>query len=235
MNELIGVILTLANFVLIYLAYRFFGKEGLYAYIALSAIAVNIQVTKTVEILGFVTTLGNAMYTGIYLATDLINEKYGSKEAKKSVWMGFFIMLTFTVTMQLALYIQPHESDWAQPHLESLFSVLPALLTASFATFLISQQLDVAVFTWIKKRLPDRKYLWVRNNGSTLVSQLVDTLLFTTLMTAWFPWGIFPKEAFGDILLSTYIIKVLVTMLDTPFIYLMVNTKPKQWSKTSES
>ncbi|MGM9987924.1 MAG: queuosine precursor transporter [Bacillaceae bacterium] len=234
MNEWIGLILTLSNFVLLYFAYRFFGKVGIFAYIALSVIGANIQVTKTVELLGFTTSLGNAMYTGIYLGTDLLNEKYGAKEARRAVWVGFFIMLAFTITTQLAIMVTPHETDWAQPHLQSLFGVFPAILIVSFSAFLISQQLDVSIYHWIKKKLPAYKYLWVRNNGSTVISQLVDTAIFTFLLTDYLPWGIFPKEACVSIFVSTYIIKVLVSTLDTPFIYLMTKTKPKKWVTEEE-
>lgn len=234
MNEVIGLILTLSNFVLLFFAYKYFGRAGIYAYIALSVIGANIQVTKTVELLGFTTSLGNAMYTGIYLATDLLNEKYGAKEARRSVWTGFFIMLAFTVTMQLALMVQPHETDWAQQPLQEIFGIMPALLLVSFTAFLISQQLDVSIYQWIKKKLPGRNYLWVRNNGSTIISQLVDTAIFTFLMTDIFSWGIFPREVAFSIFVSSYLIKVLVSTLDTPFIYFMTKTKPKQWTEEEQ-
>lgn len=221
MTEVLGLSLILCNFIFIFIAYKLFGKAGLFAYIALSVILVNIQVTKTVEVLGFVTSLGNAMFCGIMLSTDVLNEKYGRKEAQKGVWLGFFVMLVSTITMQLTLAITPHSSDFANEHLQAIFGVFPALLTVSFCSFLISQQLNVFLFNIIKQKLPSRKFLWLRNNSAAWISQAVDTLIFTFFMTTWFPWGIFTPETFWSIFGTAYAIKVFIALLDTPFIYLM--------------
>ena len=86
-NELIAVLFIIVNFGLVVLSYKLFGRKGLYAYITMSVIAANIQVAKTTTIFGIVTTLGNTMFSGIFLATDLLSEKYGKKAAMTAVFI----------------------------------------------------------------------------------------------------------------------------------------------------
>ena len=69
--------------------YRLFGKHGLIAWIAIGTIIANIQVIKTIDIFTISATLGNVMFASIYLATDILNDIYGRKIAKRAVWLGF--------------------------------------------------------------------------------------------------------------------------------------------------
>ncbi|MBW9235682.1 queuosine precursor transporter, partial [Leptospira santarosai] len=71
------------------------------------------QVTKLIEIFGLTATLGNAIYGSIFLVTDILNEKYGKKEAKKAVWLGFISLLMMTVIMQMVLLFEPAADDFA--------------------------------------------------------------------------------------------------------------------------
>jgi uncharacterized integral membrane protein (TIGR00697 family) len=73
----------------------------------------------------------------------------------------------------------------------------------------------VWAFHAIRQRTGGR-LLWLRNNASTVVSQLLDSAIFCTIAF----WGLFPVNVFWEIMLSTYVIKVAVAALDTPFIYL---------------
>ena len=78
---------VLANMGLILLVYRFFGRYGLYAVIVASVITSNIQVVKTIEVFGLVSTLGNILYGGIFFATDILTEVYGRQAARRGVWL----------------------------------------------------------------------------------------------------------------------------------------------------
>jgi len=84
-NELLWLLLLFLNFGIIILAYRFFGRIGLYCWIAVAVILANIQVTKTIQLFGFVTALGNIIYSTTFLATDILNENHGKKAARKAV------------------------------------------------------------------------------------------------------------------------------------------------------
>ncbi|MFA7746536.1 queuosine precursor transporter, partial [Salinicoccus roseus] len=81
-------------------------------------------VVKTVELFGLTATLGNIMYGTVFFATDVLNEKYGPREARKAVWLGFSTLLALTCAMQGALLYKPAASDIAQPALETIFGFL---------------------------------------------------------------------------------------------------------------
>lgn len=200
---------------MVLVVFRLFGRVGLFGLLVFNLLLCNIQVMKTVELFGLTTTLGNVLYASVFLATDLLSEFYGKKEAKKGVLLGFITLVMMVGYMQIALYFQPGADDFAQPHLSALFGFMPRIALASMAAYLISQMHDVWAFHAIKQRTGG-KLLWLRNNASTIVSQFLDSAIFCTIAF----WGLFPMEIFLEILLSTYIIKVVVAGLDTPFIYL---------------
>jgi len=221
-NEILWVIFALVNFTLFLLIYKVFGKLGIFIWIVLATILANIQVTKLIMIFGLEATLGNIMYGTIFLATDVLNELFGKKEARKAVFIGFFVMIITVIIMTIALQFNPHPEDFAQGALETIFGFMPRILLASLTAFIISQLIDVNVFDKIKEKLPDNKYLWIRNNLSTIFSQAVDTLIFVPIAFL----GIVTTEVLFGIMVSTYLIKVLVAALDTPFIYLIKKINP---------
>ncbi|MNI03189.1 Inner membrane protein YhhQ [compost metagenome] len=218
-----GVAFALVHFVCFLLCYRFFGRSGLYAWVGLATVLANIQVVKTIEMAGFVMTLGNTMYATIYLTSDLLNEKYGEKAAKKAVWFGFFVLLVTIVVMQMAIAFTPHEGDLAQDSLKGIFGFLPQLALGSLTAFLVSQMLDVKIYSYLKKVFPKPNQLWIRNNGSTAVSQMVDTLIFCTIAFAWE----YPLDIWLQILVTTYVIKFIVSMASTPVLYMARSFKFK--------
>lgn len=213
-NNILWLVLLVINFTGIIISYRIFKKTGLYIWIAMAAIIANIQVMKTIEVLGFVTTLGNIIYGTSYLATDILNEKYGKKEAQKGVYIGIFILIIVTVIMQVCLLFTPYAEDIAQGAFETIFGFLPRVAFASIIAYTVSQLYDVWVFDKLKQKNPEQ--LWVRNNLSTLVSQLIDNILFTFLAF----WGVLPFEIVIQIFVTSYVMKFIVAVLDTPFIYL---------------
>ncbi len=222
-NELIWVLFALTNFVLFLIMYKIFGRMGIFYWIVLATILANIQVIKLIPLFGLEASLGNIMYGTIFLGTDVLNEIYGKKDAKRAVFLGFMIMIFTAVIMQIAIRFTPLEG-MLEPNnaLNTIFSFLPRVVLGSLVAFIISQMFDVNIFQWIKKKLPQNKFLWIRNNGSTLVSQLIDTVIFVPIAF----WGIVPNNVLVGILISTYLIKIIVAALDTPFIYLTKKIKP---------
>ncbi|WP_026581145.1 queuosine precursor transporter [Bacillus sp. J33] len=215
-NEWFGLFFAIVNFILVLAMYRLFGKTGLFVWIGFSTVMANLQVVKTIEMFGLTATLGNAMYGTAFLVTDILNEKYGKDEAKKAVWLGFFTLLAMTLIMQMVLLFKPHESDFAQEALSTIFSILPRIAAGSLAAYLASQLTDVYIFSFLKKKFPKENQFWIRNNGSTLISQLLDTLIFTSIAFL----GVFPIEDWVQIFFTTYILKSLIALLDTPFGYI---------------
>ena len=231
MNVLLWLGFALVNFFLIVLVYKLFGKSGLFAWIAMGTILANIQVLKSVDFdLGVITiaaTLGNIMYGTLFLVTDALGEKYGHKEAKKAVYIGFFSLVSMVIIMQISLLFEPNSFDFAQGALETIFGIVPRIALASLIAYSISQMLDVYLFKFLKERTKE-KDLWIRNIGSTVVSQLIDSIIFVPIafiMISGIPGG-YPKEIVWEIFWTTYLIKLFVAALDTPFVYLIKKIKP---------
>ncbi|AJS59738.1 queuosine precursor transporter [Paenibacillus sp. IHBB 10380] len=220
-NFIWGIIYVLVNFSLFVLCYRLFGKKGLYAWIGVATVIANIQVTKTIDMFGIVMTLGNTMYVSLYMTSDLLNEKYGREEARKAVWFGFFTLLMTTVIMQMALVFTPQEGDMAQTSLKQIFGLMPRLAIASLTAYFISQFLDVRLYSWIRKYYPTKGQFWIRNNVSTMISSFVDTLIFCTIAFA----GEYEWNIWFEILITTYLIKFVLTAVGTPFLYVARNFK----------
>ncbi len=222
MNELLWVAMLALNFAAIIVCYRLFGKIGLFIWIPISVILANIQVVKTVELFGLTATLGNIVYATSFLATDILSENYGKKDAKRAVYIGFFSLIVMAGFMNLALLFKPAPEDFAQDSLLTIFSLVPRIAGASLVAYWASQLHDVWAYQLWKKRLPSPKFIWVRNNASTIVSQLIDSIIFTLVAFA----GTFPTGVLFEIVVSTYLLKVLFAVTDTPFIYLA------RWMKT---
>ncbi|MFO8077198.1 MAG: queuosine precursor transporter [Thermoplasmatota archaeon] len=222
-NELLWIGLLSLSFLIVILSYRLFGKTGLYVWTAIAVILANIQVMKTVEIFGLVTALGTVIYSSLFLVTDILNENHSKKDAQKSVWIGFFVLLVTTGIMQITLFFVPHESSLAMSEdISAVFSVLPRIAFASIIAYLISQTHDVWFFNRLKKK-QKKNQLWLRNNLSTILSQLIDNTVFTLVaFVGVFSWGII-----FQIFLVSIIMKVVVAVCDTPFVYWARSLKSK--------
>ncbi|MDG0792623.1 queuosine precursor transporter [Cohnella ginsengisoli] len=214
-NLLWGVGFVAVNFALFLVCYRLFGKNGLYTWIGAATLLANIQVVKTIEIFGIVMTLGNTIYATIYLTTDLLNEKYGEKEARKAVWFGFFTMIMSLVIMQMVLHFKPGADDFSQEALHTIFGITPRIVLGSLCAYFVSQFLDVRIFSRLKVAYPSRSQLWIRNNGSTGLSQLVDTLIFSSIAFI----GLYPWDVWWEIAITTYVLKFVISAASTPVIY----------------
>lgn len=197
------------------LAYKLFGKTGLYVWTAVGVILANIQVMKTIQIFGLVTAMGNVIYSSLFLVTDIINENHTKKDAQKAVWIGFFVLIATTIIMQISIQFIPDETDFLSEHITAIFSVLPRIAFASLVAYLISQSHDVWFYAKLKKR-HKKRFLWLRNNLSTVTSQLLDNTIFTLIAFV----GVFSWDIIGQIFLTSFILKVIVAACDTPFVYL---------------
>ncbi|HZJ88963.1 MAG TPA: queuosine precursor transporter [Sphaerochaeta sp.] len=216
MNELLWIGSLLFTFSLILLAFRLWGRLGLFIWVPISVIVANIQVTKNVQLLGIEATLGNIIYATSFLATDMLSEFYGKRESMRAVGIGFFSLLAMTAMMQLSLLYSPAASDQSQANLVAIFSLMPRIALASLAAFLVSNVHDVWAYDLLRRLQPSRGMLWLRNTLSTVVSQLFDTIIFVLIAF----WGRYAPATLLQIVLSTYLLKALVALADTPCIYL---------------
>lgn len=229
MNELLLIGSVVIIYGAILLACKLFGKTGLYVMMVVVTIIANIEVLILVDAFGLNQTLGNVMFASTYLITDILSENEGKKTASKAVWIGIFtsvIMLVFTQYMRL--YI-PAENDWARDSINAIFATTPRLILGSITGYAVSQLFDVWLyhFWWQfteKKTGDKRKFLWLRNNGSTLISQLINTVIFTTVSFA----GWYDFSTLLTIMISSYVIYIFTSLLDTPAVYIARRMKEKE-------
>lgn len=197
-------------------------------WIPISVTLANIQVVQTVELFGFVATLGNMVYATSFLVTDILSENYGKKEANKAVWIDFFSLIAVTVLMNLTLLFEPLKGDeFAQTTHEAtntIFSRMPRLAFAILTAYLLSQHHDVWAFHFWKNKDPAHKHLWLRNNASTMISQIIDSAIFVIIAF----YGVFEIKVLFEVFLTTYFLKFIVAAADTPFVY-----REKDSSKSS--
>ena len=209
------------------LLFRFFGLKGLFIAVTLGIMLANLQGGKVsdLNLFGqtFTVSMGAIMYSGIYFATDLISEKYGRKEANKAVILGAISNIVIMFTLVLSTYYLPSEIASSSNSVHSAISTLalysPIFVIGSITAYLISQTFDVWIFHKIKK-MTNGKYLWLRNNVSTLSSQALDTFIYT------FVWVLAGELSFLtalSIALTKYIFKFIIAIIDTIFIYLVRN------------
>lgn len=222
-NELIFIITVLLYLGSVLGLYKLYGKNGLYAFVIFAALLGNIAACKNVNIFGTATTAGNVLYASTFLVTDILSEKYGKKDASKAVIYSFTILILWMIGTQLILLFTPNESDYINESLKVVFGLVPRMTLASLIGFIFSQNIDVFLYHFIwSKTGNSKRWLWLRNNGSTLISQLIDTVIFVFIAF----WGVYPKNIFFSILITTYVFKALVALLDTPFMYLARNIVP---------
>ncbi len=221
MNEILLIVSLLAIYSGILLLYRLFGKEGMYLWTVLATICANIEVLIMVNAFGMEMTLGNILFASTFLVTDILSEIYGKKEAQTAVYMGIAASIAFILLSCSWMLYVPNENDFAMPHIQAVFSNTPRLMFVGIAVYAIAQTFDVwAYHAWwefTNRRFGDRRrFLWLRNNGSTLLSQLLNTILFTWGAFA----GVYDTKTLTSIAAASYAIFIVTSLSDTPFVYL---------------
>ena len=217
-------ILIILSFIFIYgsivLFYRYFGKKGLLAFNVLATLLANIEVLILVRAFGVEMTLGNVLFASTFLITDILSENHSRKDANKAVIISTLCSVIFIVISQSWLLYTPSVNDWASGAFRTIFSSTPRIVCASLAVYLLSQLTDVWLYhkwwEWCKKHFGDeKKGLWIRNNGSTMISQLINTFLYTFLAF----YSTYSISTLVSIFTSSYLIYIVTSLLDTPFVY----------------
>ena len=197
--------------------------------------------------LGFALTTGILTYPLTFLVTDVVSEIWGEKRANVMVVIGFLMSILMLAIVQLALHVPGH-MFWAAPDnpfgyadaaayqnaFASVFSVNGKLLFGSMLAYMVAQLLDVKLYHFWRN-LTKGKHLWLRNNGSTMVSQFVDTAIVNSILFYWgFGW---PFWQGVEVMLTIYFYKMLIAAIDTPLIYLgvaLMKKKLVEWGELDE-
>ncbi len=178
----------------------------------------------------FELSVGIIAYPITFLITDVISEIYGKKRAQgvvtAGIFAGFFALLIVIVSTESTATLWSPIDDAT---FKQVFGFTYIAVGASLAAYLLAQYLDVQVFHFWKK-LTDGRHLWLRNNFSTITSQLADTASILLLLCSF---GVIEWSLFWTLFISSYIFKVLVALFDTPIVYALVFFMRKQFDLKS--
>jgi hypothetical protein len=180
----------------------------------------------------FEISVGILPYPLTFLITDLISEVYGRKKANQVVTAGIFASL-FSMSIILVADLVPAipSSPVDDEVFSSVFALSPIAVLASMLAYLCAQYVDIAIYHFWKK-LTNGKFLWLRNNFSTFTSQFIDTFLVVGLLCIF---KVLPWNLFYGLVVSGFLFKILIALVDTPFLYFFVYIFKKRFNlKASE-
>ncbi|SFE90199.1 queuosine precursor transporter [Peptostreptococcus sp. D1] len=186
-----------------------------------SLLIANIVAGKVVNLFGFIVPAAVTTYPITFLCTDVISEIWGKKEANLTVKIGIFIQLFSLILIAIAIALP--SADFSIDYANNLKLVLGQnirMVIASLIAYIVAQTNDVFIFHKLKE-LNKGKHKWIRNNVSTMTSQLIDTAIFITIAF----YGTVPNVLI--MVISQYVVKVILALLDTPFFYLLTINKDK--------
>lgn len=220
-NELLLICSVIFIFGSVPLAFKIFGKTGLYCMSVVATILANIEVSILVNAFGMEQTLGNVLFAVTFLVTDILSECEGKKAANKAVVLGVFVNLFYLAVSQSWGIFIPSENDVIHSSITAVFGVAPRIVLSSLLAYAVSQFLDVWLYhkwwAFTEKHFSDRRrFLWLRNNGSTLISQIINTVCFNLCAFG----GVYNSKTLISIILSSYVIYIFTSLLDTPVVYI---------------
>lgn len=219
MDFVIWAIITLGIVTVDIVMSRLFGKGVFYGLYAGLTVIANIIAAKLIMIGDFVVPAAVLVYSSTFLLTDIVDEKWGRKEGHRIVMTGFIVNVITVVAIYFAIHWQsaPFVSGAFDEAFRRVLGMTPRIVVASIVSYLISQNHDVWAFHFWKKKTGG-KYLWLRNNMSTVVSQAIDTVVFISLAF----YGVVSNDMLVHMMYGQYIVKVMIALADTPFVYIGV-------------
>lgn len=191
-----------------------------------SLMLTNVIAGKYFKFFGLPLSCSTLVYPFTFVVTDIVSEVYGLHRARLLVLAGFIVSIVVTMLVWIAnqLPIAP-TSPIDAAAFSQLFGLFPGVVLGSMIGYLTAQFIDVQIFEYLRI-ITKNKHLWVRNNFSTLASQLVDTIIVVTI--AWVIWPIIDGntatqpigwQVWSKIVMGQYLFKGLLALLDTPFVY----------------
>lgn len=212
MNELIFILHTFF-IAAITLGALYLGKQALITLICFLGVFSNLLVVKQMTLFGFDVTCSDVFAVGGLLGLNLAQEYFGKACAQKIILLNFYMLVVYLAVTQFHLWYTPNNFDEAHMHFDALFSVMPRIIIASIGVYVFVQFLDTYLYGFLNRFFTGR-YLVLRSMISLLVSQLLDTILFS--ITALY--GIVGSVT--HIIIVSYAIKVICIIITLPVIAL---------------
>jgi len=192
-------------------------------------VAGNLLGTKIANLWVFVASVGIFMYPVTFLVTDVVEDVFGKEKVKGFVIAGFLATVLVMLFTVLSVLLPPAARYPSNQAFLEVFSPSIRIMIASLVAFLLAQYHDIWAFNFWKKKTRGR-FLWLRNNLSTIVSQFIDTTLFM-FIAFYMATSAYTADFIFALIVPYYLLKVLVAVCDTPLVYLGVwwlkGEKPK--------
>lgn len=174
----------------------------------------SVLANKIITVFGLFVPAGVLAYSITFVCTDVISEIWGRDRANATILGGFVALVVVLFLVQLSL-VWPKAPFWDNDTaFRSVLGATSRIVVASFIAYLVSQYHDVWAFHFWK-RITNQRHLWLRNNLSTAVSQLLDSFIFITIAF----YGVMP---IGSLIVGQWIVKMAIAALDTPVVYAVV-------------
>src|SRR5699024_2560420 len=203
------------------------GKLLILAIIFTTGVLVaNIMATKVIDVFGIYAPMGIIVYPITFLMTDTITEVWGKQISKQVILGGLIANIFATVVLQLSTYIPAATVYELFDEYDQVIGVVPRIAIASYY---VSQTVDVHLFHKIKQKT-NGKHLWLRNNVSTMTSQIIDSVVFMSIAFL----GTVPLRVLLIMMGTQYVMKLIFALADTPFVYVTVKWAKGDFFKTKE-
>lgn len=183
----------------------------------------NIASTKIVDLGWFVFDAGTLLFPLSYIFADILTEVYGYRKSRSVIWMGFFMALLMSVILIIVGKLPP-ASDWGnQAAYEAILGLTPRIVLGSLVAYFFGEFSNSYILAKMKV-WTGGKLLWTRTIGSTVVGELVDSVLFIFIAF----WGVLPTSLLWALIVSNYLFKTIVEVLFTPVTYWVVDFLKKK-------
>jgi uncharacterized integral membrane protein (TIGR00697 family) len=188
------------------------------AYAFLSALFAAVLIigaalgSKIFIVFGVAVSVSALTYPITFLITDAVGDVFGHKYAQRIVYFGLAALLIFFALIQIALALPSAEFYRGTESYREIFGLSSRLILAGTIAYFVSQTFDVWFFSKIKRATAGR-FLWLRNNLSTGLSQAIDTAIFVAI-------GFYGVAPLWELFLGQYLVKLCIAVIDTPFVYL---------------
>lgn len=196
------------------------GRRWLEVYIVVATVTIYCIAGKLSSFMGLSVSPSAVTYAGIFLATDILTERYGKKVGYRMIRLSFFAALLFMGITQFTLLLDPiTDVQILSDSMDGVFGTSIRIFIASITAYVIAQHFDVWFYHFLNMKTSG-KFLWLRNNVSTGTSQLIDSVIFFSIAF----YGVIPNLV--EVIMVGYLMKLGIAFLDTPFIYISNKIKP---------
>lgn len=183
----------------------------------------NVASAKILDLHYFVFDGGTLLFPLSYIFGDILTEVYGYRRSRQVIWLGFFSALMMSVVF-IVVGKLPAAADWNnQAAYDQILGLTPRIVLASLVAYFCGEFLNSFILAKLKI-LTAGRLLWIRTIGSTVVGELVDSLLFVLIAFA----GVLPNSLLLTLIIFNYFFKTAVEILFTPATYRVIGFLKKK-------